>query len=93
MKLFKSVDDKLLEIGFGKTREDECGVTYERNDSEIGYTHRVDIGRKSPDKHLLQSYDPNLLDAGKIGNVGVGLTTYEMELFIKKVKQIGLYSK
>lgn len=93
MKLFKSVDDKLLEIGFEKTREDEYGVTYERNDSEHGYTHRVDIGRKSSGKHLLQSYDPKLFDSGKIGNIGVGLTTYEMELFAKKMKQIGLYSK
>lgn len=93
MKLFKSVDDKLLEIGFKKIRENEYGATYERNDPKMKYTHRVDIVRKSSGKHLLQSYDPNLFDTDKIGNTGVGLTTYEMELFTKKMKQIGLYSK
>lgn len=34
----------------------------------------------------------DLMDEAKIGNVGVGLTGYEMKLFLKKMKQIGLYS-
>lgn len=93
MKLFKSVDDKLLELGFKKISEDKYGVSYERSDSEMKYIHRVDIARKSSGKHLLQSYDPNLSDKEEIGNTGVGLTTYEMELFTKKMKQIGFYSK
>lgn len=93
MKLFKSVDDKLLEIGFEKVREDEYGAEYNRNDSEKGYTQKVTIGRKSSGKHLLHSYDPKLLDVKNIGNTCVGLTAYEMELFAKKMKQIGLYSK
>ena len=32
------------------------------------------------------------MDKEKIGNVGVGLTGYEMKLFLKKMKQVGLYS-
>ena len=30
MRIFKSVDEKLKEIGFNKTREDKYGATYER---------------------------------------------------------------
>lgn len=30
MKLFKTVDDKLKEIGFVKTKENEYGVEYEK---------------------------------------------------------------
>lgn len=93
MKLFKSVDDKLLEIGFKKIRENEYGATYERNDPKMKYTHRVDIVRKSSGEHILHSYDPTLFDTKKIGNTCVGLTAYEMELFVKKMKQIGLHSK
>ena len=28
-----------------------------------------------------------------MGNIGIGLTGYEMKLFLKKMKQMGLYSK
>jgi hypothetical protein len=93
MKLFKSVDDKLLEIGFEKTREDKYGATYNKNNSENGFIHRVEIVRKSSGEHILHSYDPTLFDTKKIGNTCVGLTAYEMELFVKKMKQIGLHSK
>jgi len=31
MKLFKSVDEELKEIGFVKTKENEYGVEYEKN--------------------------------------------------------------
>lgn len=31
--------------------------------------------------------------AKKIGNTCVGLTGYEMKLFLKKMKKLGLYSK
>ena len=93
MKLFKSVDEKLKEIGFVKIEEDEYGVKYERRNSKYNYTQSVDILHKASGRHILQSYDNELMDQKKIGNTCVGLTGYEMKLFLKKMKQIGLYSK
>ena len=93
MKLFKSVDEKLKEIGFVKIEEDKYGVKYERKNSEYNFTQSVDILHKASGRHILQSCDNELLDQKKIGCTCVGLTGYEMKLFLKKMKQIGLYSK
>ena len=93
MKLFKTVDDKLKEIGFNKFLEDEYGVVYKRRDKKHNFVHKVTILHKSSGKHILQSYDQDLMDEKKIGNTCVGLTGYEMKLFLKKMKQMGLYSK
>lgn len=93
MKLFKSVDEKLKEIGFVKIEEDKYGVRYERKNSKYNFTQSVDILHKSSGKHILQSYEPDLMDEKKVGNTCVGLTGYEMKLFLKKMKQIDLYSK
>ena len=93
MKLFKSVDEKLKEIGFVKIKEDKYGVRYERKNSKYNFTQSVDILHKASGRHILQSYDKDLIDEKRIGNTCVGLTGYEMKLFLKKMKQIGLYSK
>lgn len=37
MKLFKTVDDKLKEIGFVKTKENEYGVEYEKTNATDTY--------------------------------------------------------
>lgn len=92
-KLFKNVDEKLAEIGFAKVEEDKYGCSYERKDKEYGYTQKVAILRKKSGRHILQSYDPDLGDSKGIGNTCVGLTGYEMKLFLKKMKKMGLYSK
>lgn len=93
MKLFKSVDEKLKEIGFVKIKEDKYGVRYERKNSKYNFTQSVDILHKASGRHILQSYDNELIDQKKIGNTCVGLMGYEIKLFLKKMKQIGLYSK
>lgn len=87
MKLFKSVDEKLSEIGFEKFYESDSGADYGKYVEDFNFVHKVSIVRKSSGKHLLQSYDPDT------ENIGVGLTGYEMKLFLKKMKQMGLYSK
>ena len=92
-KLIKNVDEKLYDIGFVKVKEDKYGCEYERKDKKFGYMHKVVINRKESGRHILQSYDPELMDNKLIGNTCVGLTGYEMKLFIKKMKKIGLYSK
>lgn len=38
MKLFKTVDDKLKEIGFVKTKENEYGVEYEKTNATDTYS-------------------------------------------------------
>lgn len=93
MRIFKSVDEKLKEIGFNKTREDKYGATYERYIAKYDYWQRVDIWHKASGRHILQSYDRDLMDEKKIGNTCVGLTGYEMSLFVKKMKKLGLYSR
>lgn len=95
MKLFKTVDDKLAEIGFIKTKEDKYGIEYKRTNATdtYKYIHKVCILHKSYGRHILQSYDQDLMDEKKIGNTCVGLTGYEMKLFIRKMKQIGMYSR
>ena len=93
MELFKTVDEKLADIGFVKIKEDKYGVRYERKNSKYNFTQSVDILHKASGKHILQSYDSELMDEKKIGNTCVGLTGYEMKLFLKKMKQIDLYSK
>ena len=87
MKLFKSTDKKFKEIGFIKVREDEYGVVYERKKGS--FLQRLDLLRKASGKHILQSYDPYLIDNKEIGNTCVGLTMYEIKLCFKKMKEMG----
>lgn len=93
MKLFKNVDEKLKEIGFVKVSDDEYGAGYERYNEKYKYTQCVVLLHKKSGKHIIQSYDKNLMDNKKIGNTCVGLTYYETKLFMKKMRKIGLVSK
>lgn len=93
IKLFKSVDEKLADIGFEKVEENEHLCEYDRKNNEFGYIQKVVISYKKSGRHILQSYDPKLSNNLGIGNTCVGLTGYEMELFLRKMKKMGLYSK
>jgi hypothetical protein len=44
---------------------------------------------KESGEHIVQSYDRDLMDEKKIGNTCVGLTMYEIQLCIKKMKKMG----
>lgn len=92
MKLFKTVDEKLAAIGFAKVEEDKYICSYERKDKKYRYTQKVEILHKKSGRHILQSYDPDLGDDKGIGNTCVGLTGYEMNLFLKKMKEMKMYS-
>lgn len=83
MKLFKSIDDKFLEIGFIKIREDRFGAEYKRYNKDYEYTQTLFLGHTNSGKHIVQSYDED-----SIGNTCVGLTMYEMKLCLKKMKQM-----
>ena len=89
MKLFKTVDETFEEIGFVKLKEDKYGVIYKRKDSKHNYIQTLALLHKANGRHLIQSYDADLMDEKKIGNTCVGLTMYEAKLCIKKMKQMG----
>lgn len=88
MKLFKGIDEKFAEIGFKKVREDKYGVEYEREVERYGYVQSLCLLHKDSGRHIVQSYDKNLMDEKKIGNTCVGLTMYEMKLCLKKMKKM-----
>lgn len=83
-----TVDDRLAKMGFSKVYEDVRRVHYERYDKEYRYYHTVVIERRSVwNEFRLQSYDENLIDKKSIGNTNVALSTAELKLFLKKMKQ------
>lgn len=83
-----TVDQKLAKIGFNKVYEDVRRVHYERHDKKYDYYHTVCIERRSVwNEFRLQSYDEQLIDKKGVGNTNVALSTYEVKLFLKKMKQ------
>lgn len=93
MKWFKSVDEKLADIGFMKVEDSDCYVSYERDIKDYGYTQCLDILHKASGRHIVQSYDKDTFDEKHIGNLCVGLSYYEMKLIMKKMRQKGWKSK
>lgn len=89
MKLFKTVDEKFERIGFTKMKENNHIVSYERYDDKFKFTQTLDLIHKNSGRHIVQSYDRDLMDEKKIGNTCVGLTMYEMQLCLKKMKKMG----
>ena len=86
--MFNNIDKKFEKIGFIKVREDKYGAVYERKDEEFNYTQVLAILLKANGLYIVQSYDKDLMDVKKIGNVCVGLSPYEIKLILKKIKQL-----
>lgn len=89
MKVFKTIDEKFKEIGFDKVNENEYGVHYQRVDKDYKFVQTLYLCHKESGRHIVQSYDENLMDSKGIGNTCVGLTMYEIKLCYKKMKQMG----
>lgn len=89
MKLFKTTDEKIKDLGFIKEKEDRYGARYFRADKGSGFNHVVELMHKSNTCSICQSYDKDLTDERKIGNTCVGLSYREMKLFTKKMKELG----
>lgn len=90
IKLFKSVDEQMKDLGFVKIhneedRESKYGVSYER-ESEFGYVQRIDILHKESGNHLIQSYQLGTNSDG-LNNV-VGITYQEAKIIMKKFRQM-----
>ena len=88
----RQADEKLAEIGFTKEKEDKYGCVYKRKDKKYNFTQEVVILHKKSGRHILQSYDPDLGADKGIGSTCVGLTGYETKLFLKKMKEMKMYS-
>lgn len=88
MTLFRIADKKLAEIRFIKVEDHSAIVTYRRVNKKLGYTQCLKFLRKA-DSHVVQSYDCELHDRKRAGNMCVGLTAYEMELCIRKMRELG----
>ena len=94
MKLFKSVDDKLKDLGFEKVveegeTENKFGASYMRVvpiNNDDNYIHRLDILHKASGKHLIQSYEEGTNSDGF--NNMVGLTYEVIKLAMKKYRQL-----
>lgn len=83
--MFKSIDTKLEELGFYLVYEDDARVHYERCE-DGGIYHTVQLAHEKNGKYTIQSYNEN---PKGIWNVCIGLTYYEMKLFMKKMKRKG----
>lgn len=89
MLFFKSADKKFEDIGFKKISENKYGAEYERYNGQFKFTQSLCLMHKSSGHHIVQSYDKELFDEKMIGNCVVGLTMYEMELCLKKMREMG----
>lgn len=84
MKLRKTIDEKFAEIGFRKVNEGHLYVEYERFNADYQYMQKIALFHKSNGYHLIQSYVKDVNSEG-FNNV-VGLTMYEADLCLKKMK-------
>lgn len=87
------IDRKFEKIGFTKVQDDEYAVEYNRYETKHKFLHCLRIVSKTSGRHIVQSYDPDLIDAKKIGCTAVGLTSYEMMLCVLKMWSKGWNSK
>lgn len=90
MKLFKSIDEQLSDIGFHELDTNKVGASYERQLNKWS-TQRVDLIYKENNCHSIKSYviyntstGENKLDSPQ------ELSIQEMKLFLKKMKELGL---
>ena len=89
--MFKNIDKKFEEIGFIKVCEDKYGAVYERKNEKYNYTQVLEILHKASGRHIVLSYDKDLIDSKNIGHTCVGLSYYEIKLILKKMKKLGYH--
>ena len=86
MKLFKSIDDKFLEIV-----ETKYGVSYERINNKYNYMQKIDIIYKRNGEYIAKSYDAT--NSNSQYSSVVGVNKYEMKLILQKMKKMKLHNK
>lgn len=88
MKIFKSIDDKIADLGFTISDKSEYGITYVRHNDKFGYTQKVRLQHKQSGRPILQSYDPDLEDSKGVGNTCIGISYDELKVFMKKFRKL-----
>lgn len=88
MKFFKSVDEKLAEVGFIKDEESELCVNYKKNVKEYRYVQILEIQHKASGIHTIHSYEEGVNKDGYNNSVGIPL--YVAKLALKKARKMGL---
>ena len=88
MKLFKSVDEKLADIGFIKYEESEFCVNYKKNIEKYGYVQILEIQHKESGIHTIHSYEEGVNKDGH--NNSVGLSLRAAKLALEKARKMGL---
>lgn len=83
---FKSINQKIKELGFEKTYESNFVIEFQRENKQFNYIHEVGIIHKQSGNHLIQSYQKDSQNVEF--DVMVGLTFYEIELFLKYAKKL-----
>ena len=91
--MLKKADKMFQSLGFTKTEENNFNVTYDCCSDDGTYIQRICILHKScgydgEDYCIVQSYDPNLFDEKKIGNICVGMTLSQMKACLRKIKEL-----
>ena len=76
--------------GYILVKEDEYGVTYEKQEPQ-NYTHVIDLLYKKSGKHILQSYDKEVLKIdNKYMNEGTGVEISVLLLMWIKAKTLSI---
>lgn len=88
MKFFKTVDEKLADIGFIKDEESEFYVNYKKNIEKYGYVQILEIQYKASGIHTIHSYEEVVNKDGY--NNSVGLSLCATKLALKKARKMGL---
>ena len=78
-------DKKFMKLGFKKVHENKYGASFIRKD-EHGFYHKIEIGHKASNKHLIHSYQSEINHDGF--NNSVGMTVIQAKLALKKYKEL-----
>lgn len=88
--LNKIADNKFKHLGFTKVEETTFGTYYERYNEKYKFTQTVSILHKHSGRHLVHSYDKELIDTKGMGNTCVGMSYKELKACALKMKAMGL---
>lgn len=84
------IDKFMKKYGYTKTKENEYGAYYEKRERQ-GYDHVVCVICKARGKHLMQSYDKEVLEVkGNFFNCMAGVEIPVLLLMWLKAKYLGV---
>ena len=87
----KIIDNKFKKIEFRKICEDSNGVLYQKYDEDKGHVQLISIYKNNDEPFRIESYNRDIMDNNKIGNICIGLSLYETVLCVCKIIVKGWY--